>query len=196
MERPSTQLDNAYSNTTELNRVVSSILENMIDDKLKEAPAWFTTEMDSIKSSFAILDNKVTSLDNKVASLDNKVTSLDNKVTSLDNKVTSLETDMDNKLAILEHNHLYVFNFVRRRVGYDAVSVPFLNREENQEELPSILCVQDIDRLTKEQCQKYLRGYNVQFHSNETIKLKERLRDALALIGFPDRDYQFASFST
>ncbi|CUM55290.1 uncharacterized protein AC631_05908 [Debaryomyces fabryi] len=119
-----------------------------------------------------------------------------NKITDMDNKITSLKADTDNKFAILEHKHLYVFNFMRRLVGYDAVSVPFLNREENQEELPPVLSVQDIDRLTKEQCQKYLRGYNVQFHPNETTKLKERLRDALGLFGHPDREYQFASFST
>ncbi|KRZ98478.1 uncharacterized protein AC631_05765 [Debaryomyces fabryi] len=117
--------------------------------------------------------------------------------------MVQMKRDMDSKFTLidsrfvtLEHSHLCVFNVVRRSVGYDAVSVPFLNREENQEELPPVLSVQDIDRLTKEQCQKYLRGYNVQFHPNETIKLKERLRDSIGLLASPDRDYQFASFST
>ncbi|CUM49595.1 unnamed protein product [Debaryomyces tyrocola] len=195
-ERHSTQLDNAYSDTIELNRIVSSILENMIEKRLKEAPEWFKTEMNSIKSSFTNLEAKVEEVQTNLEEVE---TNLEAK---MNEKFNSLETSLNSKFALidsrfvsLEHNHLCVFNVVRRMFGYDAVSVPFLNREENQEELPPVLSVQDIDGLTKEQCQKYLRGYNVEFHLNETIKLKERLRDAVGLMFSSDRDYRFTPFS-
>ena len=196
-ERHSTQLDDAYSDTIELNRLVSSVLENMIEKRLKEAPEWFTTEMAGIKSSFTKLEAKV---DEIQTNLEEVQTNLEAK---MNEKFNSFETSLNRKFALidsrfvsLEHNHLCVFNVVRRMFGYDAVSVPFLNREENQEELPPVLSVQDIDGLTKEQCQKYLRGYNVGFHLNETIKLKERLRDAVGLMFSSDRDYRFTPFST
>lgn len=207
-ESHSTELDNAYSDTIELNRIVSTILENMIEKRLKEAPEWFTTEMNSLKSSFTNLEAKVdevqTSLEAKVedvqANLEDVQTNLEAK---MNEQFHSLETSLNRKFALidsrfvtLEHNYSCVFNVVRRMFGYDAVSVPFLNREENQEELPPVLSVQDIDGLTKEQCQKYLRGYNVEFHPNETIKLKERLRDAVGLMFSSDRDYRFTPFST
>ena len=217
-ERHSTQLDDAYSDTIELNRLVSSVLENMIEKRLKEAPEWFTTEMAGIKSSFTKLEAKVDEIQTNLEEVQNNLeevqTNLEEVQTNLEEVQTNLEAKMnekfnsfetslnrkfaliDSRFVSLEHNHLCVFNVVRRMFGYDAVSVPFLNREENQEELPPVLSVQDIDGLTKEQCQKYLRGYNVGFHLNETIKLKERLRDAVGLMFSSDRDYRFTPFST
>lgn len=203
-ERHSTQLDDAYSDTIELNRLVSSVLENMIEKRLKEAPEWFTTEMAGIKSSFTKLEAKVDEIQTNLEEVQNNLEEVQtNLEAKMNEKFNSFETSLNRKFALidsrfvsLEHNHLCVFNVVRRMFGYDAVSVPFLNREENQEELPPVLSVQDIDGLTKEQCQKYLRGYNVGFHLNETIKLKERLRDAVGLMFSSDRDYRFTPFST
>ena len=242
-ERPNIQLGNVYSNIVELNQIVPSIIENMIDEKIRQAPEWFTSEINNIKTSFTNMDNKLTSLQKEVASLktdmDGKVASLktdvaslktdvaslktdvaslktdmDGKVASLKTDVASLKTDMDGKFtsleaglydnfalvdstfAKLEYSHLCLFNSFRRMNGYEAVSVPFLNREENQEELPLILSVQDIDGLTKEECQRFLRGYNIEFHPNETIKLKEKLREGVGLMARYDYEYKFATFST
>ena len=210
-ERPNIQLGNVYSNIVELNQIVPSIIENMIDEKIRQAPEWFTLEINNIKTSFTNMDNKLTSLQKEVASLK---TDMDGKVASLKTDVASLKTDMDGKFtsleaglydnfalvdstfAKLEYSHLCLFNSFRRMNGYEAVSVPFLNREENQEELPLILSVQDIDGLTKEECQRFLRGYNIEFHPNETIKLKEKLREGVGLMARYDYEYKFATFST
>jgi hypothetical protein len=210
-ERPNIQLGNVYSNIVELNQIVPSIIENMIDEKIRQAPEWFTSEINNIKTSFTNMDNKLTSLQKEVASLK---TDMDGKVASLKTDVASLKTDMDGKFtsleaglydnfalvdstfAKLEYSHLCLFNSFRRMNGYEAVSVPFLNREENQEELPLILSVQDIDGLTKEECQRFLRGYNIEFHPNETIKLKEKLREGVGLMARYDYEYKFATFST
>ena len=258
-ERPNIQLGNVYSNIVELNRIVPSIIEKMIDEKLRQAPEWFTSEINNIKTSLTNMDNKFTSLQKEVASLktdmndkftslktdmDGKFTSLkadmDGKFTSLksdmngkftslkadmDGKFTSLKSDMngkftslkadmdgkftlletglynnfasiDSRFAKLEYSHLCLFNSFRRMNGYEAVSVPFLNSEENQEVLPLILSVQDIDGLTKEECQRFLRGYDIQFHPNETIKLKEKLREGVGLMARYDYEYKFTTFST
>lgn len=203
-ERPNIQLGNVYSNIVELNRIVPSIIEKMIDEKLRQAPEWFTSEINNIKTSFTNMDDKFTSLKTEVASLK---TDMDSKFTSLktdmDGKFTSLGTGLynnfasiDSRFAKLEYSHLRLFNSFRRMNGYEAVSVPFLNREENQEELPLILSVQDIDRLTKEECQRFLRGYGIQFHPNETIKLKEKLREGIGLMAQYDYEYKFTTFST
>ena len=236
-ERPNIQLGNVYSNIVELNRIVPSIIEKMIDEKLRQAPEWFTSEINNIKTSLTNMDNKFTSLQKEVASLktdmndkftslktdmDGKFTSLkadmDGKFTSLksdmNGKFTSLKADMDGKFTLLEtglynnfasidsrfakleYSHLCLFNSFRRMNGYEAVSVPFLNSEENQEVLPLILSVQDIDGLTKEECQRFLRGYDIQFHPNETIKLKEKLREGVGLMARYDYEYKFTTFST
>lgn len=199
-ERPNIQLGNVYSNIVELNRIVPSIIEKMIDEKLRQAPEWFTSEINNMNNRLTSMDDKLTSLKSDVASLK---TDMDNKFTSLKSDVASLKTDMDNKFALvdsrfvkLEYNHLCLFNSFRRMNGYEAVSVPFLNREENQEELPLILSVQDIDRLTKEECQRFLTGYYIQFHPNETIKLKEKLREAVGLMARYDYEYKFTTFPT
>ena len=214
-ERPNIQLGNVYSNIVELNRIVPSIIEKMIDEKLRQAPEWFTLEINNIKTSLTNMDNKFTSLQKEVASLktdmNDKFTSLktdmDGKFTSLkadmDGKFTLLETGLynnfasiDSRFAKLEYSHLCLFNSFRRMNGYEAVSVPFLNSEENQEVLPLILSVQDIDGLTKEECQRFLRGYDIQFHPNETIKLKEKLREGVGLMARYDYEYKFTTFST
>lgn len=89
------------------------------------------------------------------------------------NNLRLLSSQLIQKLLYWKTKIHFLSNSLRRTRGYNADSVPFLNKEENQEELPPILSVQDIDRLTKQQCQKYLRGYNTLFHSNETTRLKE-----------------------
>lgn len=78
--------------------------------------------------------------------------------------------------------------------GYSAAPVPFLNVVAILDVLPPIASVQDIDSLSKQECQSYLRAYNVEFHPNESVKLKERLRDAIGLGLRYDMEFQFESF--
>ncbi|CAG89999.1 DEHA2G00506p [Debaryomyces hansenii CBS767] len=120
---------------------------------------------------------------------------------SLNTKLAVLEASLNTKLAVLEaridmldYRYLCLFNYQRRMGAHEAISVPFLDREINQEELPPILSVENINRLTKEQCQNYLMGYKVQFHPNETVKLKEMLRDVVGLMASHDLNYQFSTF--
>lgn len=119
-------------------------------------------------------------------------------MSGLGTQINELKTDIvavDSRVVILENKHSCLSNFLGRIRGYNADSVPFLNKEENQEELPPILSVQDFDRLNKQQCQKYLRGYNTLFHSNETTRLKEKLRDAIGLLVNCDINYLFSTFT-
>ena len=60
--------------------------------------------------------------------------------------------------------------------GYEAVSVPFLIREENQEELPLILSVQGMMDWLKKNANDFY-GILYSISSEWTIKLKEKLRE-------------------
>lgn len=172
-------LDDAISKIAEikLNRIVPPILQTMVNNEFNQAPEWFTTEINNIKSGLTDLETRI---NNKFAVLE----------TSLNNKFTAI----DSRLDTLDYRYLCLFNYQRRMGAHEALSVPFLDRGMNQEELPPISSVENIDRLAKEQCQNYLRGYKVQFHSNETVKLKERLRDAVGLMAGHDLNYQFSTF--
>jgi hypothetical protein len=179
-ERLSIYIDDAISTILEvkLNRIVPPTLQTMVNNKFNEAPTWFTSEMNNIKSGLTDLETRMNS---KLAVLE----------ASLNTKLAVLEASIDT----LDYRYLCLFNYQRRMGAHEAISVPFLDREINQEELPPILSVENIDRLTKEQCQNYLMGYKVQFHPNETVKLKERLRDAVGLMASHDLNYQFSTFS-
>ena len=106
-ERPNIQSGDEYSAIAELSRLVQSIIEEMIDEKLRQAPEWFTSEINNIKTSFTNMDNKFTSLQKEeVASLKTEVSSLKTEVASLktdmDDKFTSLETGLYNNVALVD----------------------------------------------------------------------------------------------
>ena len=84
----------------------------------------------------------------------------------------------------------------RRMNGSSAALVPFLNVEAMLDDLPPIGSVEDIDSLSKQECQTYLRAYNVEFHPNESVKLKEKLRDAVGLAVSHDVAFQFGNFNS
>lgn len=60
--------------------------------------------------------------------------------------------------------------------------------------LPTILNIEDIENLTREQCIRYLRGYGVSFTNNETISLKKKLRDTISFTLRSDSIFDFHSF--
>lgn len=150
---------------------VDRMLPSILYERNNEAPEWFTMEMNNIKSEFG------------------------SRFSNLETQMNTKFAEVDSRFIAMEYRYSCLYNCIRRSCGYSAVSVPFLNRDEDLEELPSILSVEEIDRLSKQECQIYLRSYNVLFHPNETVKLKERLRDAIGLIVSHDRDYHFANFS-
>lgn len=159
-----------------------------MDARKNETPECFTTEINIVKSEISSM----------YKSFENKLKSLEKRMSGLGTQINELKTDIvavDSRVVILENKQSCLSNSLRRARGYNADNVPFLNKNENQEELPPILSVQDIDRLTKQQCQKYLRGYNILFHLNETTRLKEKLRDAIGLLINCDINYLFSTFT-
>ena len=88
-ERPNIQSDNVCSGIGE---VVQSIIEKMINEKLRQAPEWFTSGINNTKTGFTNMDNEFTSLQKEVASLKREVS-------SLKTEVASLKTDMDDKFT-------------------------------------------------------------------------------------------------
>ncbi|EPY51574.1 hypothetical protein SPOG_05058 [Schizosaccharomyces cryophilus OY26] len=99
-----------------------------------------------------------------------------------------------NRIGRMEARIDRIANVQRRSLGFPIDVVPFLNGEEPTEKLPQIRSVEDIDLLTKDQCTSYLNGYGIRFNPNETIKLKERLRDVVGLMSAYDLAYQFSGF--
>lgn len=110
------------------------------------------------------------------------------------NQMRELKEDMDSRFKMSEYKHACLYNMVRRMNGSPAAPVPFLNVEAMLDELSPIGSVEDIDSLSKQECQTYLRAYNVEFHPNESVKLKGRLRDAIGLATPYDRKFQFRNF--
>lgn len=70
----------------------------------------------------------------------------------------------------------------------------YLGCARTDDDLPTILNIEDIENLTREQCIRYLRGYGVSFTNNETISLKKKLRDTIGFTLRSDSIFDFHSF--
>ncbi|EPY50117.1 hypothetical protein SPOG_03585 [Schizosaccharomyces cryophilus OY26] len=121
---------------------------------------------------------------------ENGFSGLFNRIGRMETRMDRMETKMDRMEARIDR----IANVQRRSLGFPIDVVPFLNGEEPTEKLPQIRSVEDIDLLTKDQCTSYLNGYGIRFNPNETIKLKERLRDVVGLMSAYDLAYQFSGF--
>ncbi|EPY53068.1 hypothetical protein SPOG_03615 [Schizosaccharomyces cryophilus OY26] len=86
-------------------------------------------------------------------------------------------------------------NIQLRSMGFPINIVPFLSGTQPDDDLPEIRSVEDIDGLTRDQCARYLDGYGIRFNFNESIKMKERLRDILGLISIYDLSHHFSGFN-
>ncbi|EPY53079.1 hypothetical protein SPOG_03626 [Schizosaccharomyces cryophilus OY26] len=102
---------------------------------------------------------------------------------------------IEQKLNRQEYRYCRLHNIQLRFLGKSVEVVPFLNAEEPDSDLPRIHSVEDIENLTKNQCTNYLDGYGIRYGPNETIKLKERLRDAVGLQSLGDAEFRFSEFS-
>lgn len=71
---------------------------------------------------------------------------------------------MDSGFKMSEYRHVCLNNMFRRMNGFSAAPVPFLNVEANPNELTPIDSVENIDSLSKQEFQAYLRAYNLEFH--------------------------------
>ncbi|CUM66463.1 uncharacterized protein PRCAT00004127001 [Priceomyces carsonii] len=97
-----------------------------------------------------------------------------------------------------EYNLAIRLNATRRSFGFKAEPVPFLKSGEKadylKEVLPPINSVEEIDRISKDQCEKYLELYHV-FHDEETLdKWKHSLRKALGISSWGDSSFCFSKF--
>ncbi|EPY52307.1 hypothetical protein SPOG_01635 [Schizosaccharomyces cryophilus OY26] len=86
-------------------------------------------------------------------------------------------------------------NIQLRSMGFPINIVPFLNGTQPDDDLPEIRSVEDIDGLTRDQCARYLDGYGIRFNFDESIKMKERLRDVVGLISVYDLSHHFSGFN-
>lgn len=176
-----------------MNTAIIKMIQDTVDERIEEIvqhamerlneqpPAWFTSKMASI--------------DDRFASLEDRFTSLEDRVTSLGDRVTSLEAKVEDGFNLSNYNTTCLNNMFRRMNGCKAIPVPYLDTDITLEhELPSIGSVEEIDLLDRHDCQAYLKAYNVKFHPNETVKLKERLRDAIGLAVRHDMSYEFSGF--
>lgn len=118
-----------------------------------------------------------------------------NEMSRVNDKLDSLERRMESGFNLSDYRNACLVNMFRRMNGCKAIPVPFLAAEAILgHQLPPIASVEDIDLLDRHDCQTYLRAYQVQFHPNETVKLKERLRDAIGLAVNHDACFQFSGF--
>ena len=178
-----------------VNDNIQSIVEQTLESLNQNPPEWFTNEMREIKKDIKDLKGEFKDLKRDL-NKDVKDLKIEFKDLKRDVKrdLRDFKGDMDSGFKMSEYSHIRLYNMFRRMNGYPATPVPFLNVEAIMNELPPIGSVQDIDSLSKEECQTYLRAYNVEFHPNESVKLKERLRDAVGLAISYDLEFQFGSF--
>ena len=176
-----------------LNTAVRKMLRDTVDERIQEIvqqtieslnqnpPTWFTNQMNSVNA--------------KLDSLETRFSSLETRFSSLETRFSSLERRMESGFNLFDYRNACLINMFRRMNGCKAIPVPFLTAEAIRgHQLPPIASVEDIDLLDIHDCQTYLRAYKVQFHPNETVKLKERLRDAIGLAVNHDVCFQFSGF--
>lgn len=182
--------------------IIQQTVEQAMESYNQNPPGWFTNEMSEIKRDIKYLRRDIKDLKGEFKDLkrdlNKDVKDLKGEFKDLKRDVKrdlrDFKGDMDFGFKMSEYSHIRLYNMFRRMNGYPATPVPFLNVEAIMNELPPIGSVQDIDSLSKEECQTYLRAYNVEFHPNESVKLKERLRDAVGLAISYDMEFQFGSF--
>lgn len=166
----------------QINENITKLIDRRLELKLppivqsiySTPPEWFTNGINSIKS--------------EVNSIKSEVSALRVDMNTLERTTTTGFRMIQYKLALLD-------NVTRRNNGYVASLVPFINLESDQDELPPIETVRDIDSLNREECQKYLDGYNIRYRPNERALLKSKLRDAVGLVSASDLRYVFRNFS-
>lgn len=151
-------------------------------------PEWFTNGINSIKSD-------VDSIKSDVNLIKCDVNLIKDEVSALREDMNNLERTTNTGFSMIQYKLALLDNVTRRNNGYAASSVPFINLESNQDELPPIETVRDIDNLNREECQKYLDGYNIRYRPNERALLKSKLRDAVGLVSASDLRYVFSNFS-
>ncbi|CUM55142.1 unnamed protein product [Debaryomyces tyrocola] len=179
-----------------VNDNIQNIVQQTIESLNQNPPEWFTREISGLNTKIDACSDEIKGLKRGFKDLKGDFADFKGDFADLKGDFADLKGDMDSGFKMSEYRHACLYNMVRRMNGSSAVPVPFLNVEAMLDELSPIGSVEDIDSLSKQECQTYLRAYNVEFHPNESVKLKEKLRDAIGLAVGHDVGFLFGNFNS
>ncbi|EPX71658.1 meiotic expression up-regulated protein [Schizosaccharomyces octosporus yFS286] len=178
-----------------------------------QPPQWFINFFNDPNVGFLALKREMVSMDarqnQRLEALENRQNQrLEALETRQNQRLEALETrqnrrsdvieeslrSINQKLSKQEYRYYRLHNIQLRSLGKSIDVVPFVNGQEPDFDLPQIHSIEDIENLTKDQCTRYLDGYGIQYGPNETIKLKERLRNAVGLESLGDSEFLLSGF--
>lgn len=153
--------------------IISQNIIKLVDDRISsevprviqsisQPPRWFEDGINSVKDEVKSVKDEVKSVKDE----------LKEDIRILRRDVNDLSISTNTGFHMIQYKLALLDNVTRRNNGYTVAPVPFMNLENTQDDLPPIETVQDIDNLSKEDCQKYLDGYNTPYHPNERTMLK------------------------
>ncbi|EPY51068.1 cell surface glycoprotein [Schizosaccharomyces cryophilus OY26] len=157
----------------------------------EQPPLWYQREKEEQTRNFNLLLKGVNQLQRNTETLQRSMATMQSSMVTMQ---TSVDT-LTGKVNRIDIRSVRMENKELRRAGYPIMEVPFLEGNNPDSELPRITCTQDIDRLSKDECIRYLNGYGISFNANETIALKKKLANAVGLVLDFDKDYSFSGFS-
>ena len=169
---------------------ISSEVPRLVQS-ISEPPQWFVDGINSVKDEVKSVKEEVKSVKEEVKSVKEE---LKEDIRLLRRDVNDLTISTNTGFRMIQYKLALLDNVTRRNNGYTVAPVPFINLEITQDDLPPIETVQDIDNLNKEDCQKYLDGYNTPYRPNERTLLKIKLRDSVGLVSSSDLRYTFSNF--
>ncbi|CUM66466.1 uncharacterized protein PRCAT00004130001 [Priceomyces carsonii] len=186
-----------------------------MDVKIDHVHADLSTKIDNLHADLN------TKIDNLHADLNTKI---DNLHADLSTKIDNLHADLNTVMHenfnalyklneqsflalrdILQEKNMqdeYKFsrlrNVQKRFAGLRAEAVPFLKTpiltHNERSSLPSINSVEEIDRLSKKQCEQYLELYRIFSVGEGASGMKSKLREAVGLENTHDIGYAFCDF--
>lgn len=157
-----------------------------------------TPILDAFKDLKVYLDLKFSEMDRKFTDLDRKLDSkFANLYSMLDSSFADLDKKLDRNFSEMKLQLFQLRNMNLNKQGEYVIAIPFLDSTWPEEHnLPEIKTASDIDALTRDHCREYLTGYGISFREDETISLKEKLRDMIGFLFVKDMVYTFHGFGT
>ncbi|EPY53242.1 hypothetical protein SPOG_05700 [Schizosaccharomyces cryophilus OY26] len=184
--------------------------KNAEESNNNQPPQWFINFFNDPNVGILALKREIVSLDapfenrqnQRLEAFENRQNQrLDARLEAFENRqnqrtdaiIESLHS-INQKLNRQEYRYHRMNNIQMRSLGKSIDVVPYLNGQEPDFDLPQIHSIEDIENLTKDQCTRYLDGYGIRYGPNETIKLKERLRNAVGLESLGDNEFPLSGF--
>ena len=204
MEEPLDIPDNVFLNSQGVppppDKRRSSVLE--YEQKLEEKIYAAKTDKYKVRKALTKCDdsNILLSLVRSINNMNNSINDLKRDVSSMKRDLTDVKRDLtDVKKDVNDMKPLMLMvrvseNIRRRKLGTNQIPIPFLVEEgPNVTDLPAILSIEDINRLSVDQLQRYLRGYNIEFSTRFSRKrMKMLLRDTLGYCTPVDLTFEFS----